>query len=501
MFEGAVGTGMAAVRDEREKQIYADKLGFETKVRDAESRFKIALDAIPVGDGVDIESETAEILQREYGTLRDYLNEPGNVRHKQAMRDFEARLAEAEANAKRGIGEYTASYERRRSVGRGERMVEVGIRTGDESLIEKGIFAQHEAGKFDQATSQTVYEKSVFQMKEGADKALMVEAENLLGEGDYDGFRARIDSLNLPTLEEKKKIKREMSATHSFNAANLFLAELETVSEIRDFRKDPEKFTGVKGMDDNRRKKILYDAKKAEQRILREQEANAGTLLKLASKGEFDPGQFDAMAKRDDAKGLPGEQVDLLRDKVTKALDAYEKGEARKVIFAVAAKDEKYKALNESLSARLLDPAGFDLKDTLEEIEGSKLGDVVKVDLMSRAFGIAASQYSEMSPEPEPRFSMWEVLPFVAFYKETFGKGELAQGEIDSLERTYSTFKESVEVLGVWDGLTDDLNDVQKAVNKFYRKEDPTPEEITAFEEKTLRPLRDKILRKKILSQ
>ena len=491
--QGAGQLGAEIARDETQKQIYADQLGFEAEVKDAQSRARMAIEAIPVSDGVDYEAESEDILNREYGTLRDYLNSSGNVRNKGAMPAFEQRLQVAEADARRQLAEYGASYERRRSTKRGERMVELGIRDGDAAMIEKGIFAQHEAGKFTRDEADGVYEKSVQKMHGVQDQARLVRAENLLAESDYDGFREQIDSLQLPTNEEKAKIRRDMSAAHAYNAGNLFLADLDSVEEITSFREDPEKFTGIKGLDDNRRNKLLYDARKREDDIRRQQAGNASRLVEGVQRGDVPLGRFYELQGNDTAAGLPQDDMDALEQLVTQAASDYESGRQ----FKLDKVDPGYVALNDELAETMVkgkeitmaniwqDNRTDEYAAIRERINALQVGSQAKANLWQKYLTIKGQDL---------RYG-WEDTAWLAFV----GSREIGQPEQDFRIGIFKEYQRLLQDHGAPEGFGESFERDDEVMRDFFKRNpEPSEAQMKELREALIMPKRESSLRQEM---
>lgn len=502
MFQGAIGTGMAAVRNEREKEIYADKLGFEARVKDAQSKAAMEIEAIPVGDGVDFDAESAAIIERHYGGLRDYLQDPGNVRHKEAMQDFELRLATAESDGRRKIDEYKFAYERRRSAGRGERMVEVGMKTGDTDLIEKGIFAQHEAGKFTAEQAQTVFEKSVRKMHEAQDADLLLQAENLLAEGDVEGFREKIDAQNLPTAAAKEKMKRERIAKRAYLVAGEALSKMEDaeLSELRKFRDDPDAFAPMRGMDEQLHKiPLRRQAAAMIRRVEMEQHKRAQTMLKAAGRGDLETAMrmLEDSGELNNRLGIPAEYRGVMKDQLKAAAAAFERGEQLKAVEKQAESNKDYKALRDAQAAAVFALDAFDLGDNLKAIEKLNVASPVKARLMSEAFGLAAAQQKSREPEKDD-FRFVELFPFVAALESP----PETEREFSSYEQLYSAFGQSVEVMGPWDGLSSELRDAEKEIAKWHRNNrNASEKEVREMESSIIAPIFQKARRYQLRNQ
>jgi hypothetical protein len=498
MFQGAIGTGMAAVRDDREKEIYADKLGFETQLKDAQSRLKIALEGIPVADGVDVQAETRDIIQREYGTLRDYLSNPGNVRHKQAMKDFELRLQAAEADANRAAGEYVAGYERDRSASRGARMVEVGIKEGDESMIEQGVFVQHEAGKLDENTATSVYEKSVERMKEIGDQTRLEQFNAAKMDGDWERAREIVDGMQGAgwTKEKKANFIREERSRAAYSETALAIQQAEGRGEFEDLKKQVEE---RKDLTAQNRPVLMRSVNAGMARLERAQISNERSLLKAFERGEGDWEAFERMKGLDTAEGLTPDAERALRP----ILEAEESQYEMQVRFERDEQSVAYKAmLNELAAARFaktstgridtntpdgkkITPARRnEYQSMLEEINALPVGTKAKARLLDEWMQIRATDLLDPGEE-DPR-------GFFSSASEILGDEAKLRGEL------IANYRALLEDGTVPDDFGQSVEQDDKRVAEFFRKtKDPTPEQLKQLRQEVLAPREAATIRRK----
>lgn len=498
MFQGAIGTGMAAIRDDREKEIYADKQGFETKLAEAQSRLKMGLEDIPVADGVDVEAQTQEIIQREIGTLRDYLNDPGNVRHKSAMKDFENILSQAESNAKIAAGEFVHGYEKDRSASRGARMVEVGIKERNEEMIEQGIFVQHEAGKFDENTSQSVYEKSVEKMKQIADQNRLEQFESAKMDGDWEQAKEIVESLEGAgwTKEKKANFVREERSRAAYSETALAIQQAASRGEFEDLKSQVEQ---RKDLTAQNRPVLMRSVNAGMARLERAQISNERALLKAFERGEGDWSEYDRMKALDTAGGLTPDAEKALRPILETEESQYE-------MNARFERDEQsvaYKSMLDELAAARFGETSTGRIDTnapdgekitpnrrkeyqsmLEEIEALPVGTKAKARLLNEWMQIRATDLIDPGKEdPRGFFSIADEISddeanlrgeLIGGYRALLSNGDVPEG-----------FGEAVE--------SDD-----KRVAEFFRKvKDPTPEQLEKLRQDVLAPLEASTMRRK----
>ncbi len=257
----------------------------------------------------------------------------------------------------------------------------------------------------------------------------------------------------------------------------------------------PDEVIKIAGLEENQRK---YYARLARQRadgIRRKQRRNWSAISKSASRG--DPQAITQLSQsitEEGELGIPKEQREKAEETITKAIDAYEEGENFKVLEKAAQKDEDYKEITEEFTAYLFDPEGFDLDSALDDIDGLDVSEPVKADLISRAFGLA-SDLHDTDPEMhrDQSFEFSELLPFVAFYKDIWGKEDVTKQENGTLSRVYKSFKGAVDSMGNYDGLTKDLKNAQAEIGKFYEEnESPNQAEIAEMEKRVLFPIQEK---------
>jgi hypothetical protein len=498
MFQGAIGTGMAAIRDDREREINADRVGFETKLADAQSRLKMELDSIPVADGVDVEAQTREIIEKEYGALREYLNDPGNVRHKSAMKEFETVLSQAEATAQRGAAEFVYGYEKDRSASRGARMVEIGIKTRNEEMIEQGIFVQHEAGKFDGNTADTVYEKSVEQMKQIADQNRLEQFESAKMDGDWKAAKEIVDSLEGPgwTNEKKANFIREERSRAAYSETALAIKQAGSRGEFEDLMEQVEE---RKDLTAQNRPVLMRSVSAGMARLERAQISNERALLKAFERGEGDWSEYERMKQLDTAGGLTPDAEKALKP----ILEAEESQYEMNARFERDEQSVAYKSMLDELAAARFgktstgridtnDPDGKKItpkrrkeyQSMLDEINALPVGRKAKARLLDEWLQVRATDLIDPGKEdPRGFFSIADEISDdeANFRGELIGgyRALLADGSVPE------DFGQSVE--------QDD-----KRVAEFFRKtKDPTPEQIEKLRQDVLAPLEASTMRRK----
>lgn len=496
-FQGAIDAGMALRQDKIERDTFADQQRFESVATQAEQTMNQKLDSIEIADGVDFQSE-AESIRKEYvATLQDWVQAPGNVRHKQKAAIFTSQINAVENASRIEIANRNNQYQSQLNIGAGKRGIETGIQANDPGAIERGVMTLHleKVRGYESADEASMmYDRHLVSAKKMADERTMTVAENLLADGNYKGFSEAIDAMELPTVEEKKQIKREKASTYAYNSARLTLDGLENLQDLKSFASDPEKIGDYKGLTANHRATLQVMANGKIRQIERAQKRNAESFLRSAAKGEFDPESFDEMAVLDNEDGLPQDQIVEIQNDIQKALRSYEKEQAYDVLEKEAKKDEKYvKTLNE-LSASMFRPEDFDLNQTLKKIRKLEVGDPIKADLLSKAFGVSADKQAMRVPQD---YDGKDIVPFLGIYRRLTGKTteQITQPEIDTLRESYLLFQDSVEQMGNWEGINDEVNRVQKEIKTFFdRNMSPNEKEIEEAQIRILKPLVKKMI-------
>lgn len=499
-FQGAINTGMDLRQDKIERDTFADAQRFESVASQAEMNMNQKLDAIQVADGVDFQAESEAIREEYITTLQDWVESPGNVRHKQKKSNFTSQVNGIKEQAKLMMLERGDQYQKQVNIGAGKRGIETGIMANDPDAIERGVMTMHlekVRGYVSADEAGMMYEKHVTSAKKLADQRTMTVAENLLAQGDSKGFREAVDSMELPTIEEKKKIKREKASTYAYNSARVALDELENLQDLTEFAKDPEKLGGYKGLTANHKTTLKVMANGKIRRIERAQKRNAQSFLSDAARGKFDPESFNERAVFDTEEGLPQGQLEELQQDIQKSLEAYEKGESFKVLEKEAMKDDDYVELLNKLSAATFRPETLDLDKTLKDIRRLKVGDPIKADRLSQAFGIAAEKQRTQPDEDESWFAAFMRRGFYESKsdREKAEASKPSQAELDSFEAVYTQFQKSVEVLGAWNGLNDEVKRVQKDVIRLHETNpDMTIQEQIEKLKIIMEPIKEKIM-------
>jgi len=456
--QNVVNLGMALRQDKVEGDNFADMQRFESVATDAEIQMNKEIEKIPVADGVNYIEEAQGATEAYLSTLRDWVSAPGNVRHKQKQAEYSAKIADIENKLKIRVAEGNQEFQTKRNIGAGKRGIETGIQLNQPDAIERGVMSLHLAkvrGYESADEAQMMYEKHVRSAKEIADKETLTAAENRLHEGDYKGFKEMVDSMELPSQEKKQEIKREKMATHSYNSSLLTLDGLETLTDIKEFSENPEKFANIKGMSENHKTTVKLRANGRIRRIERSQARNRESLAREAAKGNFDAGLFDSLAVNDTEEGLGVEDVETFRKTLVDAAEAWSKEEDTKKIIKQVKGQEDYKNVADKISAGLLEPENFDVKDMLKEIETEDFHPAVKAELAADALRIADVKYEE-SDEYDANW-LWGL-----------GGREVSQEEKSLLVEYTEKWKEIVEDFGAPDGLHKDYNEGIKMIRKAY---------------------------------
>ena len=486
--QNVINLGMALRQDKVEEDNFADRQRFESMATDAEIKMNSEIEAIPIADGVDYMEEAQSATDGYLSALREWVEAPGNVRHRQKQTEYSDLITGMEIKLKEKVAAGNMEYQKKRNVGAGKRGIETGIRLNQPEAIERGVMSLHLAkvrGYESADEAQMMYEKHVQSAKKIADNETLVAAENMLHEGNYDGFKEAVDSLELPSQEKKQAIKREKMATHSYNSALLTLDGLESLTDIKEFAENPEKFSSVKGMSENHKTTARLRANGRIRRIARAQSRNRESLARDASKGEFDAGLFDSMSVDDTENGLGVEDIEDFRKTLVESAQAWAEEENVKSIIKQVKTQEDYKEVADEIAAGLLVPEGFDVKGTLKDIEREDFHPAVKSELVAEVLRIADVQYQE-SDEYDANW-LWG-----------FGGREVTDEEKNTLIEYTEKWKELVEAAGVPDGLHKDYHDGVKMIRKAFEDESVDRNQIY---QKVIRPLEDMVLRESLLNQ
>lgn len=498
MFQGAIGTGMAAVRDDREKEINGDRVGFETKLAEAKSRLKMGLEDIPVADGVDVEAQTQDIIERELGALREYLNDPGNVRHKSAMKEFEDVLSRAESSAKIAAGEFVHGYEKDRSASRGARMVEVGIKERNEEMIEQGVFVQFEAGKLDEATSQSVYEKSVESMKQIADQNRLEQFKSATMDGDWKQAREIVDSMEGPgwTNEKKSTFFREERSRAAYSETALSIQQAEGMGELRELQK---RVAEDKGLTAQNRPVLMRSVNAQLARVERAQIGNERQLLKAFADGDGDWEAFDRMKALDTVEGLTPDAEKTLKP----ILEASESQFEMRARFDQDKESVAYTAMLSELAAerfaktstgridtntpdgKKITPARREkYQEMLEGIDALPIGAMAKARLLDEWLQVRATDLIDPGKEdPRGFFSI---------------ANEISDSESNLRGELIESYRALLSDGDVPDGFGQSVEQDDKRVSEFFRKtKDPTPEQLKQLRQDVLAPREAATMRRK----
>lgn len=466
--QDTINLGMALRQDRVEENNFADRQRFEAMATDAEIKMNNEIEAIPVADGVDYMEEAQSATDSYLSTLREWVAAPGNVRHRQKQKEYSDLITGMEIKLKGKVAAGNMAYEKKRNIGAGRRGIETGIRLNQPEAIERGVMSLHLAkvkGYESADEAQMMYERHVRSAKENSDRETLVAAENMLHEGNYDGFKEAVDSLELPSQEKKRAIKREAMATHSYNSALLALDGLESLTDIKKFAENPEELASVKGMSENHRTTVKLRANGRIRQIERAQSRNRESLARDAAKGEFDAGLFDSMSVDDTENGLGIENVDEFRKTLVESSRAWVEQENVKSIIKQVKTQEDYKEIADEIAAGLLVPEDFDVKGMLREIEREDFHPAVKSELVAEVLRVADVQFQETDE-------------YDANWLWGFGGREVTDDEKDVLVEYTDTWKELVEAAGVPDDLHKDYNYGVKMIRRAFGDENVDVDEI-----------------------
>ena len=486
-----VNTVGGIVRDEREKQNLADMAGLRNEIAKAEALTAEQIKRIPIQDGVNYRQQADEIQRKNFEPVSEWLEAPGNIRNAgvRGVKDqFSAAVKESIARTRTNSEVFGETYEFQKSRDRFKREIETGIATGNDAAIRNGVRGRVMIGDLSGDQAESLHAKSLEAMNGKLDADDMSMAEVALHAGDMEGYDKLVDGLRLPSKAKKAEIKAKGKGTLAYNTSALTLSQLESSTGVRQMMADIESGKEGKAMGASQKRAILISALGKAKGIERGQYRNARNILSDASKGIFDGESFELMASDATANGLPVDDVEAIRANALAAVDAFTTEQESKAFWAVANKDEQYKLVNSALTEAALRPqerSNGSYKALARKISKSGLDPRMQAKLYGDYLNLRSADLAE-SDETYQDGILW------------IRNRDIKPQERQTLNATFELFQQSLDVIGPRDTLHSELEEVDKAINRFYTDNDPTEEQARAFENTALRPLYDRMIRAKL---
>jgi len=496
--QNAVNLGMALRQDKIEEDTFADQQRFESVATEAELDLNKRLESIQVADGVNYRAEAESATENYLGQLRDWVD-AGNITHKQKEDLFRRRIAEMETKLKERVGEGEMQFQRQRNIGAGKRGIETGIRLNDPEAIERGVMSLHLAmarGYVSEDEADMMYEKHVRSAKGEADKRTMTTAENLLAEGDVKGFREKVDALELPTQDEKKKIKREHLSSHAYNSAALAVQEAEGLEDLDSVESMIE---NSKDLTAGNRPVLMRSVNAQRRRIERAQIANERDLLSAFADGEGDWSEFQRRASLDTAEGLTADAEQVLRPVLESLEDEYQASrqlerDQDKVAYRSMLDTLAAERFGETSTGRIdkNTPEGEEITkkrrakydELLEQIDNLAVGTRAKAKLLDEWLQVRATDLIE--PGKEDPSAAW------------FNARELSSPEKRIRGEVVNSYRRLLESGDVPEGFGQAVEaDDMRIAEFFEQNENPTLEQLKKLRQDVLGPREAETRRRK----
>jgi hypothetical protein len=503
---------------ERDDEIRSDFSAYRTHLSSLRNKAEIELKAIKVGDGVDIKAEAEDIYKRYEEEASEWIDTEGNVRHEIAHQDFKDFLNEQRGSARDYVDTYVAGKELDRTISRFEAEITAGIQNGDESLVRNGAKGLQSVGKYESPEEyEAMLNANLEAMNKKLDETTMDEANLLLLNGDKKGFKEKVQELRVPKQPEKDLIYRKEIARRSYLSAAEVLDGMDsaTIEELEAFREDPDSFASVKGMDpDVHRIPLRRQAASKIKQIAYEQQKRASDILNDGATGNLELAmrKLEQSSEDNDRYGLPTELRDMIKKTLIESAQTYEEQEDFETLEKAAkagSSGKKYEKIQNQLALYRISPKGFNVDEMIKSVDGlSNVAAPVKARIMGEVLEIAAIQArsaQDYGLEVDPksgglrerdsgfmRYLKWGLYP---------PDLEISDNEAEVLSMGYERFRESVDIMGAWDGLDSSIDKYQKRVRRFFKKNpNPSAQEFERFQVEQLRPI-DKMIEREIVLQ
>lgn len=313
-----------------------------------------------------------------------------------------------------------------------------------------------------------------------------------INQGVYSSVGLHLDSLGTPEeLEEFSAdiLDKDELGFYSKHVKNLSIGDDPKAQEI----------IRVSGLDEGQRKYFARLAGQRRDQIVSQQIRNEKTPLRHAKAGRLEEAMeaHRQYVEEEGAAGYTTERAEQMEEAISIAYKGYEDRNRIKVLKQQAntgTSKEDYQAVEAAIANALLSPEGlasFDTDQVLKDINDLDVEDAVKAEKMQEALQVGAQQYQRAEEgEEEQEFSPFELLPFVAFYKDTFGKRTILQSELDLLADIHTRYANQIKATGYRDAFLDDLKDTQNAVNRFFKRSpEPTDAQLQQFQIEFIVPI------------
>lgn len=335
----------------------------------------------------------------------------------------------------------------------------------------------------EEAAVQSIMDMSV------AEGVKMGIIKDMYNESTYSAVGMQIDAMEDP--EEIEAFAKTLTETSDGTFTN-FKKEVTAIT-------DPEtgKPLQFSQLEKGQRAALARLAQQRADSTYGQQSRNMKNAMRLAKQGRIEEANeaLEQGQNQVGAGGFPKAYRETMQEEIELAYKGYEDRNRIKLLKQQAntgdSKDD-YREIEATLANAMLSPEAleeFDMNAELKKIKKLKIEDAVKADKMQEALSVGAMKYSKQEPKDE-EFSVTELLPFVAFFKETFGEGDLSQTKLDVLGDTSQRYSQQLEKTGYREDLIDEVKETQNKIHNFFKKNpEPTEQQLEQFQREVLMPI------------